>query len=101
MKVGVGALVLVAFLFVFVFPTRTYLQQRGDKNAAEHHLQLLRQQTQRLKDRTEKLGSGAEIERMARERFGMIRPGETPYVIVPAAPTTQPTTTTAPPGTTP
>ena len=90
-KLSLVALVLVGFLFVFVYPTRTFLQQRNQTNAAEQHLQILKQQTQNLKDETKKLSGNAEIERLARERFGLVRPGETSYVIVPT-----PTTTVVP-----
>ena len=99
LKVGFAGLFLVLFLFLFVFPTRTYLQQRNQKNAAEQHLQLLRRQTAMLKNQTKQLKSGAEIEQIARARFGMIRPGETPYAVVPTPTSTQPATSpTAAPG---
>jgi cell division protein FtsB len=91
-KVGFAGLFLILFLFLFVFPTRTYLQQRDQKNAAEQHLQLLRQQTAMLKEQTRKLKTGPEIERIARAQFGLIRPGETPYVVVPTPTSTQPAT---------
>jgi cell division protein FtsB len=91
-KVGFAGLFLLLFLFLFVFPTRTYLQQRNQKNAAEQHLQLLRQQTAMLKEQTKRLRTGPEIERIARAQFGLIRPGETPYVVVPTPTSTQPPT---------
>ena len=91
-KVGFAGLFLILFLFLFVFPTRTYLQQRDQKNAAEQRLQLLRQQTAMLKEQTRKLKTGPEIERIARAQFGLIRPGETPYVVVPTPTSTQPAT---------
>ena len=94
-KLALGGLVLVGFLFVFVYPTRTFLQQRNQKNAAEHQLEVLHEQTKKLDQQTKKLKTDAEVERLARERFGMVRPGETLYVPVPAPPTT-----TAPSGTT-
>jgi cell division protein FtsB len=93
-KVGLAGLLLVGFLFVFVYPTRTFLQQRSQKNAAERQLEVLHQQTKMLQDQTKKLTTDAEVERLARERFGMIRPGETPYAPIPVPMTTTPTTTT-------
>jgi cell division protein FtsB len=90
-KLSLVALVLVGFLFVFVYPTRTFLQQRDQTNSAQQRLELLRRQTKRLQQETKKLKGNAEVERLARERFGLVRPGETPYVIVPT-----PTTTAAP-----
>ncbi|HZP31621.1 MAG TPA: septum formation initiator family protein [Acidimicrobiia bacterium] len=101
-KVGLAGLLLVGFLFVFVYPTRTFLQQRNQKNDAEHQLEVLHQQTEKLKEQTKKLGTDAEVERIARERFGLVRPGETPYVPIPVPPSTQPpTVATAPAGSQP
>ncbi len=48
--------------------------------------------------------SDAEIERLARDRFNMVRPGEQAWAVVPGAATTTTTTTTtatAPPATIP
>jgi cell division protein FtsB len=87
-KVGLAGLILVGFLFVFVYPTRTFLQQRSQKNAAERQLEVLHQQTKKLEEQTKKLKTDAEVEKLARERFGMIRPGETPYAPIPVPPTT-------------
>ena len=91
----VGALALVGFLFAFVYPTRTYLAQREQIGRAEDRLTVLRQQTAALERETKGLGGDAEIERIAREQYGLVRPGETPYVIVPpeTTPTTAPSTT--------
>jgi cell division protein FtsB len=84
-------LALVGFLFAFVYPTRTYLSQREQIQRANDRLDVLRQQTTALERDTEQLRGDAEVERIAREQYGLVRPGETPYVIVP--PETTPTTT--------
>ena len=88
-----GALALVALLFTFVYPTRTYLAQREQIRRAENRLEVLRQQTATLERDTERLRGDGEVERIAREQYGLVRPGETPYVIVPDATPTTPTTT--------
>jgi len=84
------ALALVGFLFAFVYPTRTYLDQREQIQHGQNRLDVLQQQTAALERDTERLGGAAEVERIAREQYGLVRPGETPYVIV--APETTPTT---------
>ena len=95
------ALALVGFLFAFVYPTRTYLDQRKQIASAQDRLDVLNTQTRSLERDTERLRGDAEVERIAREQYGLVRPGETPYVIVPATtPTTAPPTT-APPTTAP
>ena len=81
-------LALVAVLFAFVYPTRTYLHQHRELNAAERQLQVLKDTTEALQHDSAKLQSDAEVERRAREDYGLVRPGETPYVLVPSPPTT-------------
>jgi cell division protein FtsB len=94
--IGLG-LAVVGFLFAFVYPTRTYLDQRDQLHQAEERLDVIRRETAELEADTERLKGDAEVERIAREQYGLVRPGETSYVIVPAttpsttSPTTSPT----------
>jgi cell division protein FtsB len=88
-------LLFVAFLFVFVFPIRSLLAQRRETQAVQDRLELFREQSDRLADEAERLQSDAEVERIARERYNLVRPGETPYAVVPVPETA--TTTTRPP----
>ena len=81
-------LAFVAVLFAFVYPTQTYLHQRKELNAAERRLQVLEQNTKSLQRDSDRLQSDPEVERRAREDYGLVRPGETPYVLVPTPPTT-------------
>jgi len=79
---------LVAALVVFVFPTRTYLAQRAETKRTEHQLQVLQQQNDALSARVTALDTDAEIERIAREQFDLVRPGEQAFAILPAPPLT-------------
>jgi cell division protein FtsB len=81
-------LALVAVLFAFVYPTRTYINQRRELNAAQRRLEVLEENTDALEHDSARLQSDAEVERRAREDYGLVRPGETPYVLVPSPPTT-------------
>jgi cell division protein FtsB len=87
-------LLFVAFLFVFVFPIRTLLAQRDDTSAVREQLQLLREQNRELDREARRLQTDAEVERIARERYNLVRPGETPWAVV--EPPTTTTATTAP-----
>ena len=93
---------LVGFLFVFVYPTRTFLDQRAETNRTRAQLELLRSENAKLATDDKKLKSDAEIERIARESFGLVRPGEKAFVIlpVPTTATAAPTTTSSSPTTT-
>ena len=88
-----GGLAIIGVLFVFVYPTSTFLQQRSEVNAGEQRIAKLEEQTKLLQAQNKLLQGDAEVERIAREQYGLVRPGETPYVIVPGAATT---TTTVP-----
>ncbi len=89
-----AALAVVALLFVFVYPTETYLSQRNQIGAAHAHLTQLQRDTAAIQRQSKALQSDTAVERIAREQYGLVRPGETPYVLVPAA---APTPTTTPP----
>ena len=84
---------MAGFVVAFVYPTRTYLRQRTALSAAETRLQVLERETRILENESTRLASDAEIERVAREQYGLLRPGETPWVLVPetTANTTAPT----------
>jgi cell division protein FtsB len=94
-RVLLGAMAAVALLFVFVFPARTLLAQRQQTEKERSELQLLNEQSRKLEEESRRLQSDAEVERMAREQYGFVYPGEHPYVVVPP-----PTTTTPPAPTT-
>ena len=79
-----GGLSIIAFLFAFVYPTSTYLQQRSDMRDAQHQLDRIKGASKRLELQTKRLQGDAEVERIAREQYGLVRPGETPYVLVPS-----------------
>lgn len=100
LRVTLASLVLVAFLFLFVFPTRTYLSQRGETNGVRAQLGLLRDQNGRLQQEAERLQSDAEIERIARDRYNLVKPGERAYAIIPGEVPEEPTTTSTVPATT-
>ena len=65
-RVALIALGLAAILFVFVFPTRSYLAQRRQVGAAAHDVDVLRGQNQKLQAEAQRLQSPDEIERIAR-----------------------------------
>ena len=96
LRASVALLVAVGLLFVVVFPVRSWLDQRASLQHSERRLEVLRRERIRL-DRTEqRLRANTEVERIARERYGMVRPGEQAWAAVPGSPTTTTTLPTAP-----
>ena len=80
------AIVLVAtfvvVLFAAVYPLRQLRQSHADLEKAKVELQQKQAERAALEQRVALLNTPAEVERLARERFGYARPGEVPYVVV-------------------
>jgi cell division protein FtsB len=86
--------VSIGVLFVAVFPTRTWLAQRNESAAASEQLRVLDAENSKLASRVNALQSDDEIERLAREQYNLVKPGEEAYALLPGqSPAAQPTTT--------
>jgi hypothetical protein len=83
-RVGVGTMLVLAVMALFVLPVRTYLGQRHQLAVSAAHLHLLNSQNRILTGRIDALQTDAEIERIAREQYHLVRPGEQAFVIEPA-----------------
>ena len=71
-------------LAIGVFPTRSFLDQRATTNQTEHRLAVLQQQNRDLAAQMQALNTPAEIERLAREQYNLVRPGEEAYSVLPS-----------------
>ena len=88
-RIPMVATVLVFFMAVMVVglvPFRQIVSQRNAVGAAEDRLDNLTQANVLLAQEIEALNTSVEVERRAREDFGLVRPGETAYVVVPIPP---------------
>jgi|GEM_PF-3382167 len=81
--VGGGAAVF-GVMAVAVFPTSTYLDQRSNTSEAEQRLSVLRAQNAAYEERIERLQTVEEIQRLAREQYNLVFPGEEAYAVLPA-----------------
>jgi hypothetical protein len=72
---------LVAGVLGGVFPFRQMFAHHRQVDAAEQQLADLQAANAELEGEVAKLQSPVEIERIAREQFGLVRPGETGYVV--------------------
>jgi cell division protein FtsB len=97
LRLAIASLVLIGALFLFVFPTTALLHQRGQLREAQERLSVLKEQSTRLEQQTKRAESDSEIERLARDRFNMVKPGEQAWAVVPAPLPTTTTTVTTPP----
>jgi len=76
-------LVALGLVATGVLPVRDYLERENDVNAAQSRLEMLQQQNAALADDVEALYSEQEVERIAREQYGFVLPGEVGYVVLP------------------
>ncbi len=65
----------------YVAPLQDILESRAEVSALEQKLQRTETENAANKRLIEELNTPAGIERAARERYGMIRPGEKVYII--------------------
>ena len=78
------SVVIVGLLFLTVFPARSYLTQRRQLATASTRLHRLTERNAQLSTEVQKLNTDAEIERLAREDYNLVKPGEEAYAILPA-----------------
>ncbi|MBO0893916.1 MAG: septum formation initiator family protein, partial [Acidimicrobiales bacterium] len=79
----VASLAFIAVVFLFVLPTRTYLEQHNAINQASSQIATLRQQNRQLEKRAADLRNPAVIGRIARFDYGMVNPGQPARVVLP------------------
>jgi cell division protein FtsB len=96
-RIAVASLALVAMMFVFVFPTRSYLAQKRQVGRAAHAVEVLEAQNEVLARQASRLKTRSEVERLAREQFNMVMPGEQAYNVVETPTSSDETTTTTVP----
>ena len=80
-----GAVLLVVVMLLaiaLVYPARLYWQQRSQIGELEKQTQALIIENQKLTGKVQKLNDPAYLERLARECLGMVKPGETAFVVV-------------------
>jgi cell division protein FtsB len=65
-----------------VFPFRQLVEQRRSVEQSRQQLAALEEENLRLEEDVAALYTEEEIERVARDQYGLVRPGETGYVVV-------------------
>lgn len=73
--------VALAITLAGVFPFRQLIAQQRQVETAQDQLTALQQENFRLEQEAATLQTPAEIERIAREQFGVVRPGETAFAV--------------------
>jgi len=79
-----AAVATIAALAVYVFPTRTWLDQRAALGETGAELTELRAERAALEERVAELDDDDRIEEIARSQYGLVKPGEEAYAVLPA-----------------
>jgi cell division protein FtsB len=79
---GLIALLALAVVVAGILPFRQVLAQRNAVDTAEEQLTAIEEENRLLEARIAALQTPEEVERLAREQFGLVRPGETGYVVI-------------------
>ncbi len=79
-----GAVATITVLAMYVFPTKTWLDQREALVDTEAELDAVEAERDALAARIERLDTDEEIELIARSDYSLVRPGEEPYAVLPA-----------------
>ena len=66
-----------------MFPTRQYLEQRAEVSRRQATLEQLRAENATLQEQVAALNTDAEIERIARSEYNLVKPGEETYAVLP------------------
>jgi cell division protein FtsB len=89
------AVTIGGIVFLFVLPGRIWLSQGRAASTAQRQEAALSAENAALAKRVAQLQSTSYIEQLARQQYGLVKPGEQAYGILP--PATEPTTTLPPP----
>jgi cell division protein FtsB len=85
---GFGRFLVMALVVVVIaaasgiFPFRQLIAQNRSVDLTQQKLDALEAENARLEQQVAALQSPGEVERLAREQFGLVRPGEIAYVAV-------------------
>jgi len=81
----VALLALLGVVGLGAFPARAYFDQQHQREELARQVDELARANAALAAERDHLGTEEAIERLARERYQLVRPGEEAYVILPEA----------------
>lgn len=86
LRAAVALIVMIIAAFLFVYPTQSLLAQQRAFNAKRREVAAVLAENQRLAAETRRLTLPSEIERVARQRFNMVRKNEQAFSVVEKTP---------------
>jgi cell division protein FtsB len=97
-RVLLAVVIGAAVLLLFVFPVRTLIDQRSQAGLAMQRLKALTAENAQLGKEAQQLHDKSYLEQIARDVYGLARPGDHVYQVTPPNGGASPTTTTTVPG---
>ena len=89
-------LALLGVLVLGSFPARAYLDQVGQRDDLAERAATVAVENARLADQAAYLATDEAVERLARQRYHLVRPGEEAYAILPTAGAAEPAASDGP-----
>jgi len=78
----IGVIVVAAVLLTNVLPIRSLMAEQRRVDQARDQLATIQQENTKLQADADFLSSDAGVEMVARRDFGLVKPGDTAYVVV-------------------
>lgn len=75
-----AVVVALTLVFATALPLKRMMTERNRESELRHQVEQTRAESARLQSEIENLTDPAVVEQQARERLGLVRPGETPLV---------------------
>jgi cell division protein FtsB len=82
-RAGILAALIVIVAVLSIVPLKQFLGQRAEIARLERDAAELQQANDRLGEQVARLHDPEELERLARQCLGMVKPGETAFVTIP------------------
>ena len=83
-KITMAVLVLVGAMYLFAYPARTYLDQKQAIAVQERTIAVLKAEDSKLAGESSALQSPATIARIARQEYGLLKPGQQAFMVLPS-----------------
>ncbi len=76
-------LTVIAIMFIYVYPIRAYYAESNEQRVEQHKLDVLKEANERMRKERSNLSKDSEIEKIAREQYHLVKPGEEAYIVTP------------------
>ncbi len=83
-KITMAVMVLVGAMYLFAYPARTYLAQKQAIAVQERTIAVLKGEDSKLAGESSALQSRGTIARIARQEYGLVKPGQQAFMVVPS-----------------